>query len=228
MLAKLINTLGGIENPFDWMASGMAHAQPAIRQTNMLSPLSKCHGLTIMSQAYVVALVVCLYLSAGPLAILLAVMPLIVTTLKGHAFGSWPHVSVEVLKPEPSFAYLDSSRSVVSETSDIGIAASAEHRVPKIVNRRTAHAVSSGSISSRVSAAKAAAGLGIAVSEPCSNNLGFVSTVTLTEPLGRSPPTARDSANSNQSAKSLSRKIDDFHALKYPQSMGVNQAETAT
>jgi hypothetical protein len=229
ILAKLINAFDRRKNSFNWMAFGMAHSKSPVWQSEMFSPLRKSHGFALVRQPYVISLIDALNFAARPFAIFLAVMAVIVSTLKRHAFGRQSHICVEVLKLVPALADSNPASAVSFKAFDVGIAASIEHGIPHKMDWSFAHAVSSVSVSRRISATETAARLRVSISKTCSNHLGFVSAIAVAQPSSRTRANApRNSADSHQLSKPLSSKVDFVHAWQYLRNIASNQAGAMT
>jgi hypothetical protein len=112
-------------------------------------PFGSSQRLTIMSQYAIISLVATLFSSCCPSTVARFIVSIVVYPLQAVRRGRLSsHVGEEVIKGIlPSFAYLDTTTTVVFITCTVWSVTSLIHGIPGVVLRGMAHGVSPASIS---------------------------------------------------------------------------------
>ena len=124
-------------------ASLNAPLDNAMSQTSFTFPRFEIHCPAFMGNVYrgfLGALIVGLYFVGCPIAILLAVVPIVIAAFECHTFRSeraLPHVGKEVFKLLPAFTNFDTSSPVRRIGSMRWILASLLHSGPRKIKERT-------------------------------------------------------------------------------------------
>ena len=97
-------------------------------------PFCNCHALAFAFNISTIALVSSLLCGSGPSAVFRAIRSIIIDSFNGVFFrGGFSHVSKEIKKISPPFAYINPARSVIFKIRSINVFATSMHKSPSVV-----------------------------------------------------------------------------------------------